>query len=189
MKQQSNLMHALNLVLTHLIAVVVCLVITFSTIAISENGIYLFFVELIVLYTYWTIIIARPYKIGFDDLNRVNFKRREKDILRGFKIGGITFIFLAIQIFFVILFKLEIIPDFFFVYKILNPHLLIPMNFLDNTALAVDVAWTQLILMFSLQLITPIFVGIGYILGYKNIVFMDKLIYKSNKDKNDSRKA
>ncbi len=185
MKQKSNFRLGINFIGTHLLATVLALIVTFSLVAVSESTIYLIAVGAFVLLMYWGIIGGPAYKLGNDDSNRVNFKRMEKDIFRGFKVGIVTFIYPAVQILIVILFKLGVIPDLFFVYKLLNSHLLIPMNLVQNVGFVADASWGTIIIMLSFQLITPIFIGIHYILGFNNVSFLDKLIYK----KTDTRKS
>lgn len=196
-----------NGLLIHLSAVMLCLIFGLSLLCLSQSLPIQIISSLFCVVIYWGVINKPAWKLGNDDHNRVKFGHKEEDLFRGFKVGllvGLPFLIMALLL---ILSKLGYFPDFYMFYKVVNGQFLPITNFLDGTYMSQfceiqfgydpyvglqhivpqiastvsSVSWWQMIGICALTLVTPLFYGIGYIIGYKDIVLVDRIIYKNGK--------
>lgn len=131
-----------------------------------------------------SILIATIYyefsKRGTQDSNLVKFNHKTEDKLLGFKIGVVATIPNYLMLVFLLVSRFGIYPDFpMAIYKFLNSSV---YSFIDIIASGpVTVAslplW-RLLLLFILPVIIPIISGISYLMGYKNILIGERLLYK-----------
>lgn len=124
------------------------------------------------------------YKQGFKDANLVRTGNLKADILKGLKIGTIANIpFFALFVL-LIIFALGIAPNFRTAwYAILNSHYYTLILLITGADKALeltvgDISVLQFVLLFLIQLIVPVISAVAYILGFKEIKFSEKLIYK-----------
>lgn len=119
------------------------------------------------------------YKQGFKDANLVRTGHLKVDNLKGFKIGLIANV--PFFVLFAIVVVLSIfVPSFRTVwYAFLNSHFYSFVLWISGDADIISkLSILQFVLLFALQLIVPIISGVSYILGFKEINFTDKLVYK-----------
>ncbi len=184
MQEKSNIIIALNWFGSHILGVLVGLLISFSFVTFMDNKVLYTVIGILAVFAYMAITGAGGWKLGQDDLNKVKFNRRSEDLFRGFKIGFIECIPLILLSIALILAKAEILPNFYVVYKLLNGHMLIIINIIDgtfkgiSTAYLTQVSWGAIIGVSLLSFFPMIVSGVNYILGYKDIMIMDKLMYK-----------
>ncbi len=122
------------------------------------------------------------YKQGFKDANLVRTGHQKGDNLKGFKTGLIANIpFFALFALFVAL--SVAVPNFRTVwYAFLNSHYYPFILWISGSADVVSkLNILQFALLFAIQLIVPVVSGVAYILGFKEINFTDKLVYKKEK--------
>lgn len=187
MKDKSSIKIAINWFGSHILGVIVGLLLSFSFVNLMENTVLYAVIGILSVFSYMAITGAGGWKLGQDDLNKVKFNRRKEDIFRGFKIGFIECIPLIILSIALILSKAELLPNFYVIYKILNGHMLIIINLIDGTfkgvttAYLTEVSWGAIIGICSLSFFPMVVSGVNYILGYKDIMIMDKLMYKNKK--------
>lgn len=119
------------------------------------------------------------YKQGFKDVNLVRTGHKKADLLKGFKIGAIANIpFFAL--FAILLILTMVTPNFRTIwYAYLNSHFYSFVLWITGSAEVISkISVLQFVLLFLVQLIVPVISGIAYILGFKEINFTDKLVYK-----------
>lgn len=125
-------------------------------------------------------LYERLYKMGFKDRNLVNFGHKQKDILKGLKIGLIAnipfFILFILLVLCGIGIMLKDMPTSF--YKLLNSQFysLVEVIAGKNTY-ASDLNVLQYVLLFLLQLIVPAVSQVSYILGHKGVSLSERFIY------------
>ncbi len=196
-----------NWLMIHISAVVLCLILGWGVLCLGQSLPMQIIASLLCVVVYWGVINKPAWKLGNDDLNKVKFGHKEADLWRGFKIGLLTALPFIIMAVLLILSKLGYFPNFYMLFKMVNGQFLPITNFLDGTYLSqlceiqfgydpytglqhivphvantIDtIGWGQLIGICALTLVTPLFCGIGYIIGYKDIVLIDRLVYKNRK--------
>lgn len=119
------------------------------------------------------------YKQGFKDVNLVRTGHRKADLLKGFKIGAIANIpFFAL--FAILLIITTVTPNFRTIwYAYLNSHFYSFVLWITGSAEVISkISVLQFVLLLLVQFIVPVISGIAYILGFKEINFTDKLLYK-----------
>lgn len=190
-KLKTNWQLARSLMASHYVAVIFCLIICVGFLsAFNENIPAMVAVGIASLVMYILFLYAPAWKQGNDDWNKVNFGRREADKLRGLKIGFLAMIPNIVLSVLILLAKAELLPNFYVVYKLLNGHLLVMANLIDGTAQGVltayltEVDWWRLIVVCIMNCtVTMIISAVGYFIGYKNLLVMDKLVYKKKQNK------
>lgn len=120
-------------------------------------------------------------------MNKVKFKRREQDLLRGFKIGMVASVPMFVLAIGLLLAKAELLPNFYIIYKLVNGEMLAFIGLIDGAFRGVQsayltmVSWPQVIGVCLLNFIPPVIWEVYYLLGYKDIVIAEKVIYKNQK--------
>ena len=119
------------------------------------------------------------YKQGFKDANLVRTGHLKVDNLKGFKIGLIANVPFFVLFAIVVVLSISV-PSFRTVwYAFLNSHFYSFVLWISGDADIISkLSILQFVLLFALQLIVPIISGVSYILGFKEINFTDKLVYK-----------
>ena len=180
--------YARSILGSHVAAVIIALIIVVSILPISENMIFQVCCGIFVLFIYWALVSGSAWKLGNDDLNRVHFGRMEKNLWRGVQAGLLASIPL-----FVLDLALIILTAFdcgafsqwgLVVYRVLNMHYLVFLNLVTGTdATLLDLPVWKALVVSLMSLVTVVCAASGYLLGYKDIVLMDKLMYKNRKEK------
>ncbi len=129
------------------------------------------------------VLYATAYNMGSKDISRVHGGLIPEDKFKGLEVGAIAAgpnLFLYALL---LLSKFSIIkPNSLAFYSITNSHLYGVTQFIYNGAnLATELNAWQLILLFVPVLFIPCVAGIGYLLGYKEISLMHKIVYKKQK--------
>ncbi len=119
---------------------------------------------------------------GDRERNFVQFGRMEPDLLWGLKVGLMACVLPVLTGIIPILCKAQVVPDIIFVYKLLNPHLLVLINcLLSPDIYTYESSWWQVLAVNLYQLLIPAASAAGYLLGYNRISLMEKLVYKNKK--------
>jgi len=139
--------------------------------------------EIVSLGILYVFVYNKIFAIGNSDINLVNFKHKNEDKLKGLKIGLFASIpaFLS-YIALVVVWALGKKATISY-YTIANmPYFQIFRGIYGNAKYINDLSAVKVILMFLPLLILPVFAYISYILGYKDIFILQKLIYKNKKN-------
>lgn len=172
---------------SHVLAGILCAIINFSIGMLLDQWYLQVLVGFLSLFLYSTMLGGCAWHLGNQDFNRVKFGRREIDLKRGFKVGAVMSIPLYGFGIALILANAELLPNFYVIYKVCNAYLLPFINVIDKTSFGVlsayltEVSWGSIIGVVVLNVIPCIITGVHYILGYKNIVLMDNIMYKKKK--------
>lgn len=133
------------------------------------------------LFIYCAFMYTTVVKYGDQDRTYVDRGHISFDFWYGFKLGLLPNLFAVATLVILLLAKLEITPDIFFLYEILNPHWFPLLNILVPTSSIYDVTWWHAIIFIAMSCLTlPVVCGISYLLGYKRFFIEQKIIYKKD---------
>lgn len=189
MNQKPLWKYALSILGAHVGGVVIAAILVISVLPISNNIVFQFCCGVFVLFVYWGLVSGVAWKIGNDDLNRVHFKRMEKNLWRGVWIGliaSIPMFVMGLALVVLAIFDFGSISEMWgmVVYRVLNMHYMVFINLVTDTQSNLkDLPLWQPILICLMNLFTVLCVQSGYLLGFKDIVLMDKLMYKNKSNK------
>ncbi len=144
-----------------------------NVVFLTVSGIFCFCVLAVVLY-------PAIWNLGSKDRNLVHFGHIAEDKLKGLKIGFIAIIPAMLFFAFFIITKGNLTANFPAVwFKFLNANAYSLIDLLQNkVVLLKDVPVLKLVLMALTQITVPIICYFAYLLGYKEIALLDKLVYK-----------
>lgn len=130
----------------------------------------------IIVIILFAFVYSQLWKKGNKDLQNVKLGRLTEDKLRGLKIGLIAFVPQMVS--FLCLFIPKFKTAF---YKIANYHFFITNDaIIGDVKFAGDLQVVKYLLLFLPILVVPILSTFSYIIGYKDIVVSEKIIYKKN---------
>lgn len=184
-----------NWLLVHVSAVVLCWIVCLVGLCITTHLAMKIFTAILTLFLYWAVMTAQTWDLGNSDRNKVIFKHKEEDLWRGLKLGFVVSIPLFLMDALILLARAGYFPDFYIFFKLANTHFYLLTDLLDGTYAAgavpavMDISWGSLITICSLTFVTPIYCEIGYILGYKDILWADRLIYQNVKKSKNSNNS
>lgn len=185
--EKSTLRVALSWLGSHVMGVVLALIINLSLGSLIDNLALQIIVGIFSFFIYFMLMGGAAWQLGNQDRNRVKYRRREEDLLRGLKVGCLASIPLFLFGIALLLAKAELLPNFYVIYKLCNGYLLPFINLIDGTAFGVlaayltRVSWGAIVGVVCLNLVPAVICGVHYILGYKEIILMDNIIYKKKK--------
>ena len=127
------------------------------------------------------------WKLGANDENKVKFGRKQKDILRGLKIGAIATAPSLLAYILLILAKCGLIPGAYIViFRAINlPYLPFVNLMTGSTMSAVEIPWLGLLGLIITLLFVPAVCTIGYVLGYRNFSVHEALVYRKPSESDD----
>lgn len=163
---------------------------TVSTVSIRSDmsktarNVFLIIAQIVCISSTAFFIYPIVWSFGNKDNNRVHFGRISEDKLRGFKIGLASM--LPFFLFFIafVVFALGVYESFAVIlYKFINCYAFGFLDFIIGDAVYVgELKIWQFALIFVALFIVPIIAHFAYLLGYKDISIIEKLVYKK-KDK------
>lgn len=130
-----------------------------------------------------TITYSYLWKEGNKDLNLIRFGRAELDKYKGAKIGFVAMVPYTVMLLVLAIGKASYSSNFPVVFfKYLNASAYTVLEVICGKASTFgDLAVWRIILLFALMLIVPIYMGISYYIGYRDILVTEKFIYKKQK--------
>ena len=130
-----------------------------------------------------TITYSYIWKEGNKDLNLIRFGRAELDKYKGAKIGFVAMIPYTLMLLALAIGKASYaskIPVVLF--KFINASAYTVLEVICGKAATFgDLAVWRIVLLFALMLVVPIFMGVAYYIGYRDILITEKFIYKKQK--------
>ena len=129
------------------------------------------------------ILYSEMWKYGDKDKTAVKYKGQKEQTKKGFIVGAIASIPAVVLLIVFTILKSGFAKTFpLLLYGLLNTYLFDFIYIIANgiTEFGGFALW-QILLIFLLLTIVPIFCGIAYILGYKSISLGEKFVYKNNK--------
>ncbi len=135
---------------------------------------------------YCTLIYSAAWAQGNKDRNYVHYNRLREDFFRGAKAGLWAMLPYVLTSVILILVIVGAISDISFIYRILNIHLLPLINLVLPAG--EPMTWWGIVVVNLYHLLIPVFSGLGYYLGYKDIALGHKLIYKNKKPSEDKKR-
>lgn len=120
------------------------------------------------------------YKQGSKDLNLVRTGHKNTDILKGFKIGIVANIPFFILFVLMVVLAAGLAPNFLTTwYAFLNCNYYSLILWVAGSAKTIsNLTILQYVLLFLIQLIVPVISAVAYVLGFKEINFFEKIVYK-----------
>jgi len=157
---------------------------------ISESQALRVIAQVLALIFYVVMIYVGAWSEGDRDKNLVNFNRIKKDIFKGFKFGFLAMIpFNLMTVMLIVAMYVQNETTALILrssYRILNFNLLL----LINKAMSPDtVTWSGIGWVNLFYLTIPVVSGIAYILGYKRIAVMNKLVYSKKESEKKKKKS
>ena len=155
-----------------------------SEVSASGEAAFLIIGALFTLSLAGTIIYSYIWKEGNKDLNLIRFGRAKLDKFKGVKIGLVSMSPCILFLITVFVGKNSFAKGLpVILFKYLNASMFSVIDIVCGDAVYFsDLAiWRYILLLFVLLLV-PVFFGIAYYVGYKDILISDKLIYKKNKN-------
>ena len=133
----------------------------------------------------FAVIYMPLFKEGTKDVNLVNFGHKQKDMLKGLKIGliaNIPFVLLYIAFFAL---HSGVLKGFNLTwYKFISGYLFVIYDLIFGaSSVAGELSVSKLILAAAPLLFVPAAAAVSYVLGYKEFSLEEKLIYKNKKRK------
>ncbi len=131
------------------------------------------------------LIYGRLWQVGNDDRQAEKLHGIKENKFKGFYIGLLTVSPVTLFLIFAIITKNTVFAEMpVTIFTFFNSYayeILLAVN--KNTATFADVGLLQIILYFAIILIIPLTAMVSYIIGHKDIVILDKLIYKKAQKK------
>lgn len=136
--------------------------------------------QIICISTTAFFVYPSVWSYGNKDNNRVHFGRINEDKLKGFKVGIASMIPFFLLFIMLVVFALGVYKNFALIlYKFLNCYAFGFLDFIFGKAVcAGELKLWQFALIFVTLMIVPIVSHIAYLLGYKDISLIEKIIYK-----------
>lgn len=168
-----------------LIAALLCLIVSFSVTAFSipmwALNLILF---ILVVPLYVSLIYSPIWTEGDRNRNMVQFGHIQRDKWKGLKIGLLLTIPYLLLNLMLTLSKCGVLPDLFWLYKLLNAHIWPLINILNpvDTGAKISSATMSvpaLIVCWLTSFYPTIISVVAYALGYKGVMVVEKLIYKN----------
>lgn len=130
-------------------------------------------------------VYSPNYQQGFKDSNMVRTGHMEEDKLKGLKTGLIANIPFMLMLVGLLVCALGAFPNMpLSIYRLSNSHF---YGFIEiiggKVATAAGLHAWQFVLLFVLQLIVPVISAAAYIMGYKGIDVVEKIIYVKREEK------
>lgn len=154
-----------------------------SDVTATGDALFLIISALFTLSLAGTITYSYIWKEGNKDLNLIRFGRAPLDKYKGVKIGLV-----AVLPYLLVLISLAIGKNSFaksipvVLYKYLNCSVFSVIDVIcGNTSTFGELSVLRMLLLFVAMLIVPVFFGLSYYIGYKDILISEKLIYKKQK--------
>ena len=161
-----------------LLAMFCCDILLVSTMMLFQYAWLLWILEIIVLAILIAFLYSPMFLRGSKDRGYFERNNLRPDKLYGLKAGlvaGAPFLLMSVWL---VLMNSGVLPDSFFVYRVLNPFFWPLISIVAPSAYAIDLSWWHLVLMFLLDLIIPFVCHFAYTVGYKGIFISDKILYK-----------
>lgn len=159
----------------------ICFFIFSSMIFLSNNAIYLIFIQIIFFLLTIFFIYIPVWNIGNKDKIRDKNLNKIFDKYAWFKMNFIISFPFIFSFILLILSKLNIIPNILVFYKLINSNIIPIIHYILPYASDIkNFSSIHLFILGSLTLIYTPIVYLAYKLGYKGISILDKIIYKDN---------
>ncbi len=159
------------------------------TLGISDSKVLKVVAQVLAVLCYLAMIYVGAWSDGDRDRNLVNFKRIKKDMLKGLKFG------LLAMIPFMLLTILLIVAMFIgndttalvlrSTFRVLNFNILLLVNSFMSPD---EVTWKGILLVNCFYLVIPLTSLVGYILGYKRVSVITRLVYQKKDDGKKKKK-
>ncbi len=180
MKEKSIFRLALSSYGSFLIAILLCFILAISIAALDSPTWAMNLILFVLMIPLYVVLIYNPiWTEGDRNRNMIQFGHIQYDKWKGLKVGLLMAIPYLLTNLMLTLSKFGVLPNLFWLYKILNAHLWPLLNILDPTALAADMTILGLVICWLTSFYPTIIAVVAYFLGYKGIMVMEKLIYKN----------
>ena len=160
------------------------------TLGTVENTVVKVIAQVLSILCYLMMIYIGAWSDGDHDKNLVNFKRIEKDILKGLKFGLLAMIPFMLT-------TLLLVAAMFVkgdtaalllrsVFRIINFNILL---FINSFMSPDEVTWKGILLVNCFYLVIPLLSMIGYILGFKRVSVITRLVYQKKDEDRKKKKS
>lgn len=130
-----------------------------------------------------TFIYTYLWQLGTKDSNFVHYNHKKEDKLKGLKMGAIAIIPSVLFLSFFVITKNGLSQNFpIAIYRFINSYAYSFIEWSTNSAMTFkQLGIGNIVLLYIIQLIVPITAFVSYLLGYKNIMLSEKILYIKKK--------
>ncbi len=132
-------------------------------------------------FAYYITVFASMWDMGYRDSSRVKFGHIKKNYAIGFQIGAIGNIFWWVMIGSMFLSKLGLCPNMLILFKWLAPPIWPIINMMCESMYLSNFEWWMMFVILAAGSMITVISGISYILGYNEIVPLNKMMYAKSK--------
>lgn len=171
---------ALSLFGCHIAGVIIAFIFVVGFAALNDSFLGQLITVIVVLIVYSIPSYCSMWLLGNQDINLIRCNKKERDILRGFKIGFVSSIpSFCLAIYF---FSTKIFPtsNIVFLYRVLNSEISPIIQMINNNSSLMKISIGEMAVFSLLTAIPAIFAGVFYIMGLNNITPVRRLIYKKS---------
>lgn len=138
-------------------------------------------------FAYYITVFACMWDQGYRDSNRVKFGHIKKSYATGFKIGAIGNLFWWVMIASLFLSKLGLCSNILIIFKWLAPPVWPVINMMCDSMYLYNFDWWMMFVILAAGSMIMVISGISYILGYNEIIPLNKLMYTKSKKSKDPK--
>lgn len=126
-----------------------------------------------------TFIYTYLWQLGTKDSNFVHYNHKKEDKLKGLKMGAIAIIPSVLFLSFLVITKNTASQGFpVALYRFFNSYAYTFVEWVTSGAMKFNqLGIGNIVLLYIIQLIVPVIAFISYLLGYKNIMLSEKILY------------
>ncbi len=170
----------LSALVTYLISMIASTMLVAIVVSITDNIVITVITQILALLITYGGGYNRIWNEGSSDLNRVHYGHTHYDRWKGLKAGLV--VMAPFFLFWLVFFICKIAhADILFVYKLINFNILILLNAMFGGAAVpmAELSYGSVFAALIPLLVFPLISTAAYQLGYRQVSFMEKLIYKN----------
>ena len=185
MKKNTFVNMCATLLLMMLLGSVICFIFISSLGALMDEYLSAKIIcQVVALLSYLMLLYSPLRGYGDRDVNRVKIGVKKENKLTGLLFGLVLMIPYVISFILLALGKLGFIVDMLPAYRLVNSQFVVPISMCVGGAMTLqELGWGMLtVITLVVPLIIPIATTLFYYIGYKQMSFMDKIMYQKTKD-------
>ena len=140
--------------------------------------------QVVILLSYLMLLFSPLRNYGEQDVNRVRIGVKKENQLTGLLFGLVLMIPYVLAFLFLSLGKLRLIFDMLPAYRLINSQFFVLISTCVGGAMTLqELSWGMLVVItLVIPLIIPVMTTLFYYLGYKQISFVNKIMYQNTKN-------
>lgn len=140
-------------------------------------------IQIVFLLIYGAFGYSVLWRRGNADNNLVHFGHIEKDLTKGFRVGLLGVLPYLLMDGALLLSKAGLIPNWLWIFKILNTPYIAPLNLCLSTGDIANHSWLAAAYPLLLHLFVILLAGAAYLIGFHGISLLEKMVYQKVRKK------